>query len=281
MGLDKTSVGYQEEVVIKLLRDLRDNLANNGNDGNGGNNGNDDNDDIYRDNDRIKNLEDKILDLETKLKNNKVSIEEKDKLYKKLQEYSYGLEDVIETYDDTVKEDKNKIYMSNKFKSNMENNMNNLYEKASDILNNSNDTLNKIDNFFKIKKVLNEKKYIVKNDEVLTNAERNKLQNEIKNLDEKLKEIEKDKESIHKTNIQITNQLKKLMNERKEFKLTSDAERSKNEIKRLEEELKKANQKINVMDNLDDILNKFFQSDKEKSYDPNGFDKKWYSQRYW
>ena len=59
------------------------------------------------------------------------------------------------------------------------------------------------------------KKKIVKNDETLTNAERNKLQNEIKNIDEKLKEIEKDKESIHNTNIRTTNQLKKLMNERK------------------------------------------------------------------
>ena len=59
------------------------------------------------------------------------------------------------------------------------------------------------------------KKKIVKNDETLTNAERNNLQNEIKNIDEKLKEIEKDKESIHNTNIRTTNQLKKLMNERK------------------------------------------------------------------
>ena len=59
------------------------------------------------------------------------------------------------------------------------------------------------------------KKKIVKNDETLTNAERNKLQNEIKNIDEKLKEIEKDKESIHNTNIRTTNQLKKLMNTRK------------------------------------------------------------------
>ena len=59
------------------------------------------------------------------------------------------------------------------------------------------------------------KKTIVKNDETLTNAERNKLQNEIKNIDEKLKEIEKDKESIHNTNIRTTNQLKKLMNTRK------------------------------------------------------------------
>ena len=55
MGLDKTSQGYQEEGVIKLLKDIRDGLAggvnrpNNrqDNDDNDDNDGDDDNDDDY------------------------------------------------------------------------------------------------------------------------------------------------------------------------------------------------------------------------------------------
>ena len=47
MGLGKTSQGYQEEVVIKLLKDIRDNLVvgnrPNDNDDNDDNNDNDDN----------------------------------------------------------------------------------------------------------------------------------------------------------------------------------------------------------------------------------------------
>ena len=43
-GLDKTVANYQEEGVIKLLKDIRDGLARNGNDGNEGNDGNDGND---------------------------------------------------------------------------------------------------------------------------------------------------------------------------------------------------------------------------------------------
>ena len=46
VGLDQTVQGYQEEGVIKLLKDIRDNLAGgNRRDGNDGNDGNDDNDD--------------------------------------------------------------------------------------------------------------------------------------------------------------------------------------------------------------------------------------------
>ena len=109
MGLDKTVLDYQEEGVIKLLKDIRDGLAG-GNRPNGNvddrpdkpddNDDNDDNnmpsleteeeapkriEDFYeqkKDNydDIIKNLKDKILDLETKLKDSELSNEEKDKL---------------------------------------------------------------------------------------------------------------------------------------------------------------------------------------------------------
>ena len=89
-GLDKTAQGYQEEGVIKLLKDIRDGLAggirpprpgpggldrpdDNDDDNNNDNNddNNDDNDDDNND-DIIKNLKDKILDLETKRKDSKL-----------------------------------------------------------------------------------------------------------------------------------------------------------------------------------------------------------------
>ena len=109
-GLDKTAVGYQEEGVIKLLKDIRDGLRGgvnrpndkpDNNDDNNDNNNDDNNDDnndyilqyqqtidyllgkiekINRNNrkyiNRIKNQNDKILDLETKLKDNKLSAKE-------------------------------------------------------------------------------------------------------------------------------------------------------------------------------------------------------------
>ena len=126
-GLDRTSQGYQEEGVIKLLKDIRDNLV-------GGNrpNDNDDNDDneipsleteeeaekrtedFYeqkKDNydDIIKNLKGKIFNLETKLKDSELSNEEKDKLNN---------------------EEKDKIYkMLNKFKDNMKENIDNFDKK--------------------------------------------------------------------------------------------------------------------------------------------------------
>ena len=95
IGLDKTAQGYQEEGVMKLLKDSRDGLRggvrppelDNNDDNNDDDNNDDNNDDIpdleteegaskrIADNydDIIKNLKDKILDLETKLKNSSLS----------------------------------------------------------------------------------------------------------------------------------------------------------------------------------------------------------------
>ena len=112
---------------------------------------------------KIKKLKDRILYLETKLRDNKLSIEEKDKLYEELQN------------------NKAKIYnMSNKFKDEMEKYYNKL-SKADDILDESNDRLNKLnDKIIKIKKVLDDK--------TLSDHERNKLQIEIKDRNRKLKD---------------------------------------------------------------------------------------------
>ena len=204
-GLDKTAQGYQEEGVIKLLKDIRDGLAggirlprpgpggldrpndnyddydddsddnddNNDNDDDDDNNdddnddNNDNNDDDNNDGDNddnndnnnddiIKNLKDKILDLETKLKDSKLSNEEKDKLNN---------------------EEKYKIYkMLNKFKDNMKKDRDNFDKKSNDyldIFDNKISTLN--DRIFKIKDT-------IKNNKTLTNAEKNELQNKIKEL---------------------------------------------------------------------------------------------------
>ena len=191
-GLDKTVQGYQEKGVIKLLKDIRDGLAGNVN---RSNNRPDDNNDDDRpdrpddrpdrpddgddnadmpdletekeaetsDNDKIKKLKARILYLEKKLRDNKLSIEEKDKLYEELQN------------------NKAKIYdMLNKIKDEMEKYYNKL-SKTDDILDESNDRLNKLnDKIIKIKKVLDDK--------TLSDDERNKLQNEIKDLNRELKE---------------------------------------------------------------------------------------------
>ena len=101
-GLDKTAQGYQEEGVIKLLKDVRDGLAGGivprgpGGPVNDRSNRTDNNDDILKHQqtinqllgeierininneehiNKIKNQSDKILDLETKLKDNKLLTE--------------------------------------------------------------------------------------------------------------------------------------------------------------------------------------------------------------
>ena len=158
-GLDQTVHGYQEEGVIKLLKDIGDGLANGANRPNrldnddddrpdrpddrpddrldrpgrpddrpdrpdeGDDNahmpdleteeqaadfyeqkkesktGDDDDDKIKNLKDKIKKLKDRILYLEIKLRDNKLSIEEKDKLYEELQNNNDKLEDFIKLYD--------------------------------------------------------------------------------------------------------------------------------------------------------------------------------------
>ena len=143
IGLDKIAQGYQEEGVIKLLKDIRDGLA--GGIRPGGLDRPDDNNDDN--NDIIKNLKDKILDLETKLKDSKLSNEEKDKLNN---------------------EEKDKIYkILYKFKDNMKKDTDNFDKKSNDyldIFDNKISTLND-----KIPKI----KDTIKNNKTLTNVEKN------------------------------------------------------------------------------------------------------------
>ena len=177
--LDKTADGYQEVCVIKLLKDIRDGLAG-GNKGNGRNGGDDDSDDDdnadmpdleteeeaaerivvsyeqkneskTNDDDKIKNLKDKvkklkdrILYLEANLEDSKLSIEEKDKLYKELIKSNDKSKDFTGLYNDIIEEEQNKIYkILNKF----ENDMNNLYEKENDMINILDNKIFKVENF--------------------------------------------------------------------------------------------------------------------------------------
>ena len=91
MRLDKTAQGYQEEGVVKIIKDIRDGLRggvrppgpdDNNDDNNDNNDDNNDNNDDNND-DTMKNLK----DLETKLKYSKLSNEEKDKIYKMLNKF--------------------------------------------------------------------------------------------------------------------------------------------------------------------------------------------------
>ena len=189
-GLDKNVQGYQEEGVIKLLKDIRDGLAR-APPGPGAPPDSSDEDDNMPDleteeeaaeriadsyDNRIKNFKNGIDKLNAKIKDSELSNKEKDKLNKELIESNNKLEDFIEIFNDIGNEDKDKVYSKlSKFKNNMEDNINKL-EKI-------NEYLDKFDNKMS---VLNDKifkiNYTIKN-KTLTSAEKDKLQNKIKDLE--------------------------------------------------------------------------------------------------
>ena len=141
-GLDKTAQGYQEEGVMKLLKDIRDSLRGGARpsrpDNNDDDNNEDNNDDDRPHYNNMPDLETEeeaaeriadnydgiILDLETKLKDSKLSNEEKDIIYK----------------------------MLNKFKDNMKKDIDNFNKKSNDYLDILDNKISKLSNkLFKIK----------------------------------------------------------------------------------------------------------------------------------
>ena len=202
IGLDKTAQGYQEEGVIKLLKDIRDGLARAplGPGGPGGprvppgpgpDSENDDNtpdleteeeaaeriadsyeqqkkdnyDSIMKDlGNSVNKLKDRILYLDARIKDSEFSNKEKDKLNKNLIESNHILENFIEIYNDIINKDQN-----NK-------------------INTLNDEISKI-------------KYAIKNKN-LTSNEKNELQN-------KIKELETQKNSINSKFRRTINVIKK------------------------------------------------------------------------
>ena len=145
IGLDKTAQGYQEEDVIKLLKDIIDGLVRaplgpRGPEGQGGpgappgpgpDSNNDDNmpdleteeeaaeriadsyeqkkdnyDSIMKDlESSINKLKNRILYLDARIKNSELSNKEKDKLNKYLMESNDRLENFIEIYNDIINKD--------------------------------------------------------------------------------------------------------------------------------------------------------------------------------
>ena len=216
MGLDKTARGYKEVGVMKLLKDIRDVLrggiaprATRGSDDD-----NDDDDDNMPDletekeaaeriadsceqkkdnyNNVMKNLKNEINKLNAKIKYGELSNKEKDELNKELIESNNKLENFIEIYNDIVNEDNNKIYSKlSKFKNNMEDNINKL-EKINEYLDKFDNKINVLND--KISKI----KYTIKN-KTLTSAEKDELQNKIKEFEIQKNNI--NNELIHAINI--------------------------------------------------------------------------------
>ena len=178
-GLDKTVQGYQEEGVIKLLKDIRDGLRggvirpnnrrNNDNGGDNDDNDDDDNDDNGDDDNddftNVTDIGDDMPDLETEAK---------------------ASERIAKTSDD------DKVFnVLNKFKNNMEVEMSNLDKMVTDKenkwstkLNKLNNDVKKLDNYIKEnndKKINKEKKLDI------VNNERNKLLLEYNQSSEELK----------------------------------------------------------------------------------------------
>ena len=158
IGLDKTAQGYQEEGVMKLLKDIRDSLAggvrplgpddndDNNDDKNDDddNNNNDDNDDNNNDNN-----DEGVPDLETEEEAAKRMVDyykkikdDYDDIIKNLKDKILNLETKLkdsklsnEEKDKLNNEEKDKIYkMLNKFKDNMKKDIDNFNKKSNDYL---------------------------------------------------------------------------------------------------------------------------------------------------
>ena len=199
-GLGKTAVGYQEEGVIKLLKDTRDGLAGHVNRPNNRPDDNNDDDSPGRPDDGPDDGSDDedgghnadMPDLETEeepkdfyeqKKESKTSDNDKIKklkdriLYreKKIRDNELLIKEKDKLYEE-LQNNKAKIYdILDKFKDEIEKHYNKL-SKADDIIDESNNRLNKLnDKIIKIKKALSD-------------DEKNKLQIAIKDLNRKLKE---------------------------------------------------------------------------------------------
>ena len=142
-GLDKTAQGYQEEGVIKLLKDIRDGLRggvirpNNRPNNDNGDDDNDDNDDDNDDNDNDDDNDDDV---------NKIK---KEKKYAGMPDLEIE-EDAAKRIADSYEQKKDKI---NKFKNNMEAKIDNFDKKFTYEENKIYDKLSRLRN--KVKKINN------------------------------------------------------------------------------------------------------------------------------
>ena len=136
-----------------------------------------------------------------------MSNKKKDKLKKELIESSDKLQDFIEIYNDIVKEDEDKTYQKlNKLKNDKEYNISKS-EKINEYLDKFDNQINTL--IDKISKI----EYAIKN-KTLTNAEKNELQN-------KIKELNTQKDSI---NNELRHAVKIIKNLKKKGKKSEESE---------------------------------------------------------
>ena len=234
-GLDKTARGYQEEGVIKLLKDIRDGLARaparpRDNYDNGDN---DDNDDFTD----ATDISDDMSDLET---------EEK------------AAERIVKTSDDKV------FNVLNKFKNNVESEMSNLDKMVMSKENKWSSKLNQLNN--NVKKLGN---YVKENNDKKINIEKkfDIVENERNNLllkyNQSNEELNSTKNELYKTIAKLNkavndiNEKTKYIDELKEIQEKFDYQN--NVVKKLETELNEKNKNINrLKNNIKDLENKNF-----------------------
>ena len=253
-GLDKTVPNYQEEGIIKLLKDIRDGLAGGIRPINpgalpgpralprpGGSDRPDDDDDD--DDDEQKRLSKLLGDLRTNEGNEEFRNESK--------------EDKLDKF---VNDNDDKVFnVLNKFKNNIESEMSNLDKmvkvkenKWSSKLNKLNNDVKKLDNHIKEnndKKINTEKELEIvenkRNNLLLKYSQSNEELNRTKN------ELYKTKDKLDKAGNDV-NKKAKYIDELKEIEEKFNDQN--NEVKKLESELKEKNKNINKLKN---VLNKF------------------------
>ena len=239
-GLDKTAQGYQEEGVMKLLKDIRDSLRgdvitsnNSPNNDNGGDNDDDDNDDNDDDNDGD------MLDLETeeeaaeRIAKNESKISDDDKVFDVLNKFNDKMEIDMCNLDKMVTDKEN---------------------KWSTKLNKLNNDVKKLDNYIKEN---NNKKINAEIKLDIVNNERNKL---LLKYNQSNEELNRTKNELYETKNKLTkaendiNEKTKYIDELKEIQEKFDYQNNK--VTELESELNKKNKNIDTLkNNIKDLEN--------------------------
>ena len=173
--------------------------------------------------------------------------------------------------------------MLGKFKDNIKENIDNFDKKSNDHLDMFNNKVSTLND--KISKI----KDIIKNNVILTNAEKNELQNKIEIINKEKNELQ---ENIEKTTSQknsINNEHRRAVDTIKKDKEPKKYENNletMKKVKTLEEYLKNANKSLDVLNDLytnnleknkkieEDLENAYKAIDilTKNKYDPNGFD---------
>ena len=213
IGLDKTAQGYQEEGIIKLLKDIRDGLA-------GGiisrvprvpeaPRGSDDDDD---DDDEQKRLSKLLGELRTDEDNEEFRNEPKEDKLDKFAQGTSSLERNVNDEEATLNKFKEKIYNFHKIVKNKEDEIDKAFKDKENRLNKLNNNVKKLKNYIKEN---NNKIIDIKNKLYYTENERNnllldpnQLYNELKETQNELNKSGND-ELKEKVDYQ-TNEIKKL-----------------------------------------------------------------------